>query len=69
MANVRDTQLNGEAVDDTLRNLPANDIHPAPSPVGVYERPAASASGGVMRMVFILVVLLLLAYLLFQWLT
>lgn len=69
MADVRDTKSNAEVFDDTSRNRTSNEIRTASSPVGVYDRPATSTSGGVMRMLLILVVILLLAYLLFQWLT
>ncbi len=69
MADVRDTQSNAEVFDEVSRNRTANDIRPDSPGVGVYERPATSTSGGVMRILLILVVLLLLAYLLFQWLT
>jgi hypothetical protein len=65
---------------ERLQNSEASTVHryePAPSmaapsstPVGVYDRPAATtrSSGGMIGSIVMLLLLLIIAYFVFQWL-
>jgi hypothetical protein len=73
MAEIRTTLSEQERLQSSDPST-VNRYEPAPSmsasPVGVYERPADAtrSSGGVIGSIVMLLLLLLVAYLLFQWL-
>lgn len=71
MAEVRNSQSNVEVFDNTTRNRTVTETGAESPAVGVYDEPATSPSpaGGALRLVLYLAAILLLVYLLFQWVT
>ena len=71
MAEVRNSQPTVEVFEDTSKDPTVNGIHHDSPAVGVYSRPATASKSprsALMTMFYILAILVLV-YLIYQWLT
>ncbi len=71
MADVRNRQASDDVDEGTTRSRSLGEASTDSSPIGVYDRPAATRNDavGTMQTILLGVTLLFLIYILYQWLT